>query len=350
MNADRILIAGGSGVFGQHLARELLASTQAHLVIAGRDIGRAESVCRSLGEEGRVEPVALDLADPASLERAARGCVAVACTAGPFQGLPLSLPGAAVRAGAHWLDIADAPGWVLPLLNDRSLDQAARSAGVAIMTGLSSVPSVSGTLARWCHARLPEGRHGSVTLFIGNRNEKGPGATASALISGFRDPGWVTLPIGRRRAYRFQTPDAELFRRDFGLEAEFRVALEWAYLGRWAAALGRLTPLVGRRRQTRLARWLSELSRPFARFGTESGIVQVEVWDDAGEAVAAAAIAGQRLVVLPCALALQAILEGRVTGGGVLHPAAWLPADELLAGLRSRGVRLMTSRYTRRRR
>ncbi len=179
-----------------------------------------------------------------------------------------------------------------------------------------------------------------MTLFIGNRNRKGTGATASALIGGFRDPAPIDLAFGRRLAYRFPTPDTELFRRDLGLEAGFRVALEWGYLGRLTAAFGRATARLGADRQTRLARRLSKISEPFAGFGTELGCVQVDLWQ--GErSVSATAIAGQRIVMLPCALALDALLSGELDGCGLVHPAAWLPHEEFLARLRSRGVRLM---------
>src|SRR5947208_3611468 len=109
----RILIAGGSGVFGRLLARELLASTPAHVVLAGRDPQRLAAACRGLGAHARTEPLILDLQDACALARAAVGCFAVACTAGPFQQLPPDLPRAALEAGAGLLGIRGGRGWVL---------------------------------------------------------------------------------------------------------------------------------------------------------------------------------------------------------------------------------------------
>jgi hypothetical protein len=326
-------------VFGRLLARELLETTDAHLVLAGRDRRRGERAAADLGTD-RIQAIELDLRDVESVAREAEGCSAIACAAGPFQGLPRELPLAAVLAGAHWLDIADDPGWVLSILGDEDLSEAAANAGLVAGPGLSTVPAVSGVLARWCMGRLDDPHEARVTLFIGNRNRKGTGATASALIAGFRDPAPVDLPFGRRLAYRFPTPDAELFRRDLGIRAEFRVALEWGYLGRMAAALGRATAGIGTEGQIRLARTLSRFSEPFARFGTELGCVQVEM-DDEGGSIAVAAVAGQRLVVLPCALALRALLSDEIGAPGLLHPAAWLPPDEYMARLRPRGVRFL---------
>jgi hypothetical protein len=336
----RVLMPGGYGVLGRHLARELLGSTEAHLVIAGRDGAKAARTCDQLGSPDRVEPLGLDLCDLDAVEDAAIRCVAVACTAGPFQDLPPALPRVAVRAGAHWLDVSDQPSWVVGILDDQEL-VAAR---VTVIPGLSAVPAVSGLLARWCLDRLPAARAGRVTLFIGNRNEKGAGATASALMGGFNDPAWVRLPFGLRRAYRFATPDRELFWRDLGVEAEFRVALEWAYLGWLTARLSRITGRLGVGGQTRLARLLSRASRPFSRLGTEMGCVQVDLWTPGGRVVSAVVVAGQAIVVLPCALAVGAILEGAVPPG-VAHPATWLPVDAYVEGLRSRGVRFLTRRW-----
>jgi hypothetical protein len=66
----------------------------------------------------------------------------------------------------------------------------------------------------------------------------------------------------------------------------------------------------------------------------------VELVDD-GRSIVAAAVAGQRLVVLPCALAVEAILSGELTEAGVIHPSTWLPVDVYLARLHSRGVRIL---------
>jgi NAD(P)H-binding len=337
--SPRILIAGGYGVFGRLLARELLETTDANLVLAGRDPGRAKGAAAELGRD-RVDALELDLHDVDSVERAAQGCFAVTCAAGPFQALPRELPLATVREGAHWLDIADDPGWVLSILDNQDLGEAATTARLAVGPGLSTVPAVSGVLARWCRRRLDDPRDAEVTLFIGNRNMKGTGATASALIAGFSDPAPVDLPFGRRLGYRFPTPDAELFRRDLGIAADFRVALEWAYLGRVAAAMARTTAFLGTEGQTKLAGALSRFSEPFARFGTELGCVQV-VLNGTDGSIGLAALAGQRLVVLPCALALTALLSGEIGGTGVLHPPGWLPTDEYVGRLRSRGVRFV---------
>jgi hypothetical protein len=340
----RILIVGGSGVFGRLLARELLRTTSADLVLAGRNAAAVSAARRELGALLRTSATALDLSERQSLARAARGCAAVACTAGPFQELSHELPMTAVQAGAHWVDIGDDDGWVVPILDDRGLDMAARDARVTVIPGLSTAPALSGALARWCHERLPGATQARITLWIGNRNARGAAAIASALSNRFRRPTLVDLPIGRRMAYLGRSPDTELLRRDLGLEAEFRVVLEWDPAGLLVAGAGLLWPRLGARARSRVADLLSSISRPFGRFGSEGGSLQVELWNDGRRVTVAALSAGQRLAILPCAIALQRMLEGDLPEGGVVHPAEWFAAEGGVTELRTRGVRLLTRR------
>jgi NAD(P)-dependent dehydrogenase (short-subunit alcohol dehydrogenase family) len=340
----RVLIAGGSGVFGRLLARELLRTTSVDLILAGRDLSAADEASRELGAPDRTSAMALDLGDPGSLTRAARGCVAVACAAGPFQELPHDLPAAAVRAGAQWVDIGDDEGWVVPLLDDTTLDAAARGAGVAVMPGLSTVPAISGALARWGRERLPGARRARVTLFVGNRNAKGAGAIASAMASGFGRPVRVDLPFGRRLAYLGRSPDTELLRRDLGLDADFRVVLEWGPAGLFVSVVGPLWSRLGDRARSRVARVLSSISRPFGRFGSEGGCVQVDLWDGERRMAVAALSRDQRLAILPCAMALRRLLEGSLREPGVVHPTDWLAPRSWSAGLRDQGVRILMAR------
>jgi len=340
----RVLIAGGSGVFGRLLAHELLRTTSADLIVAGRRLPAAVAACRELGAPDRTTAVALDLRDRRSLMRAARGCVAVACTAGPFQELSRELPMMAVRAGAHWVDISDHEGWVLPILDDRGLDAGARDVGVAVIPGLSTVPALSDALARWCYERLPGASRARITLLIGNRNARGAAAIASAMSSRFRRPTRVDLPVGRRMAYLGRSPDTELLRRHLGLDAEFRVVLEWGPAGLFISSIGPLWSLLGARARSRVTEFLSSISRPFGRFGSEGGCLQVELWDG-GQRVRVAAVSGdQRMGILPCAMALKRLLEGDLPQRGVVHPVEWLSSETGIAALTKRGVRILTSR------
>ncbi|MGH9317809.1 MAG: hypothetical protein ACRD1P_11980 [Thermoanaerobaculia bacterium] len=330
----RVLIAGGYGVFGSLLARELLAATSLRILIAGRNRSAAALVCQRLGAPGRCEALALDLNDRESLRKAASGCFAVVCAAGPFQRFDHRLPLIAVETGAHWLDISDDEGWILPILDSESLDAAARVAGRTILPGLSTTPALSGALVRWCRNRAPQANRARVVLWIGNHNRKGAAAIASALRSGFRDPVSVHLPTGPCRAYRFRSPDEALLRREVAMEAEFRVAFEWE-LTSW---------LIARLQSTgsseKLSSWLARLSMPFSRFGSDGGCLQTDVFDREGRALVTAAFSakGQRLAVLPAVLALQALLSGELRKHGSVSPASWLAPEEWVARLAARGL------------
>lgn len=324
----RVLIAGGSGVFGQRLAALLLADGL-DLTLAGRSARRLLAAARRLGDSDRVAVQALDLRDPGALEAAARGHAAVACTAGPFAGLPAGLPAAAVRAGAHWLDISDDREWVRRVLGDGALDAAAHAADLVVAPGCSSVPAISGVLARRCRELLPDAARGRVTLYIGNRNRKGVGSIARALVSGSTDGTPVELPMGRLTAFRFDSPDAVLMREELDLEAEFRAAFELSLGYRVMASVGR----------PGCARAFAWCTRPLGWFGDRRGCLQVEVWDSAGRRAAAWAIGtDQRMPVVPLACVLSGLLAGSWPGLGVRRVWQDEPPDRWIAALRGAGL------------
>ncbi len=285
----RLIVLGAGGVFGTLLSREL----------RGEVIGAS----RATGA---------DLRDPESIARVARGAFAVLCAAGPFQSFDPRCVRAAAEEGAHWLDIADDPSWFFALLDDRALDAYARERGVAIVPGLSTLPAISGMLVRQLAGASPDRPSPrmriAVTLGIGNRNGKGPGAIASVMGSDGRT---------------ILTPDRELFARE-GIDVETFVKFQLP----GAAMLLRLAKRLGVQPAA-----LSRLAQPFSRIGTDASYV---------EAVSATAKAridarGQRLAILPAAAVANRLIEGAGLRG-VLAPSDAISDDELLRTLRDAGA------------
>lgn len=145
--AIRILILGGYGVFGGRLAVLLSNLPQATLLIAGRDLARAQDFCARYVGQTRVEPLKLDRRELAwSLATIAPDLVVDA--SGPFQAYganPYAVIEACIAARVDYLDFADAADFVFGVAR---FDQAAKDAGVFVMSGVSSFPVLTAAVLR----------------------------------------------------------------------------------------------------------------------------------------------------------------------------------------------------------
>lgn len=335
----RILIAGGYGVFGQLITRELLRGTDAELLIAGRDRLKAEAFCRSLNAEPRVVPLKLDLSDLNAVQQEAARSLAVVCTAGPFQALSLSLPRVVVEAGAHWVDIGDPKRWVLGLLENLKLKEAAVSKNVSVVPGLSTVPAVSGILARCVRDRARAAHLIRLTLWVGNRNAKSAAIIATVLATRFGNPLLVKLPQGRRWAYAIDSPCEVLLLRELGVPGEFRVAFEWRAVNHLLAIAQPVVQRWSARTRWRVAEWTSRAFEPLSQLGDDGWLMQAEaVQDGKVEAVARLSGRGQAIAVLPCAIALEALISGELHQPGCVSPATWLSPRNWVDRFRARGI------------
>jgi len=296
----RVVVLGATGVFGRLLVREL----HGDVVAASRATGA-------------------DLRDPDSIARLARGAFAVLCAAGPFQSFDRRCVRAVVEEGAHWLDIADDPGWFFGVIDDAELDRQAREKGVAVLPGLSTLPAISGALVRRLtrgeRTSRPLDRRGAdetsallsveITLGIGNRNAKGAGSIASALGGDGRT---------------IITPDRELLRRELGIDA--RTFVKFQLPG--AALMFRLA-----KRFNVSPKTLSRIATPISRLGTDASYVEARTKN----ATARVDARGQRLAILPIAIVANRLIDG-MRLSGVMPPSRAIDGEELLSAIQAHGA------------
>jgi saccharopine dehydrogenase-like protein len=345
-----IVVFGGYGVFGAHVA-QALAAAGLPLRIAGRDAAKAERFAAGLGAVG----LAADANDAASCARALAGArVAVSC-AGPYSTLSTALPEACLAAGVHYVDIADDRGWTARL---RALDGAFRERGLTAAAGCSSLPGISGALAVLASRRLPAVERARVTLFIGNRNLKGEAAVRAAAaqlgrtfpaqqgtLRGFHGREVVDLPppFGPRAVYDWDSPELDLFPTLLGARTvRVKVGFESRCATRSFAALARLGPRLG----GLLLSGMTPLARRFAVFGHSGGFVKVELFAPDGTGASASlggAREGQRMAALPAAFVAQGILKGSVNARGVVTAYEAIGAEPLLERLVTEGYELRIS-------
>lgn len=137
----RVLLIGGYGGFGARIATRL-AQEGWDVLVAGRSVAKAQAFCD--GRPG-LTPLALDRDRDLPEALARWNPFAVVDAAGPFQVTGDDVPRACIKAGCHYLDIADGRDVVAGI---GTLDEAARAAGVCVISGASSVPGLSGAAVR----------------------------------------------------------------------------------------------------------------------------------------------------------------------------------------------------------
>lgn len=331
----RILVIGGYGGFGARLSRRLAAAGH-HVLVAGRDLGKATRFAATLAS---AEPVAADRdRDLAPVFAACRPDLAVDA-AGPFQGSHYRVPEACIAAGIPYLDLADARDFVVGI---GALDAAAKAAGVAAIAGASSMSGLSGAAVR----RLAEGmaRVDQVAMAISasNRASGGP-SVARAILSYVGKPvrlwrgrdwttghGWQEMRrqafdgLGRRLIAIADVADhdivpaalpgrpATVFRA--GTELGFQMRALW--LGSWPVRWGWLDSL------GRAANLLMPLYRATLRFGGDRSAMRVALKGVAGRlavervwTLVAERGDGPEIPTLAAALLAEDILAGKVPAG-----------------------------------
>jgi Saccharopine dehydrogenase NADP binding domain len=285
----RVLVLGGYGHFGARICRAL--ASDAALIVAGRDGGKAQTYAQSLGiaHEGvKLDHTAGDLA---ARLRALR-VQAVVHTCGPFQGQDYHVAEACIAAGVHYIDLADGRAFVAGI---GALDAVARAQGVLIASGASTLPALSSAVVdehRGYFSRLDSI---DISIAPGQRTPRGV-ATLEAVLSYCGKPfqvwengrwqtayGWQDVQrfkyrdIGRRWLARCDVPDLALFASRYaGVQrVRFDAALELALaMGAfWLIAALVRCGLIGDAR--RLARFMQAAAGYFDWLGSDRGAMHI---------------------------------------------------------------------------
>lgn len=332
----RIVLIGASGVFGGRLAAMIARWPDVVLVLTARrrpPLNALAETLRRKGARARIETAVLDRDAPGGL--LALSPFAVIDAAGPFQGGDHRLARAALQAGAHVIDLADARDFVEAFPAALSADVA--RAGRWAITGASSTPALShAALDRltkdWTRidsvsaaispgARAPRGLS-VIRAILSWAGRPMPVFTGGAWrsLAGWSRPRHLVFPgLGPRWASLAETPDLDLLHRRFQPReaAVFRAGLELSipHLGLWALSLLRRARIL----QTLepLAPLLGEAAGLLAPLGSDRGGMVVEaqglgpdglprtarwgLWADAG--------AGPHTPAAPAAAVLRALLD-----------------------------------------
>lgn len=338
----RVLVIGGTGTFGRHLVRGILRGTTLGVVVAGRRMAAARDFAAACGADypGRdVTAVALDTrtVDAAALH--ATGAFALVDAAGPWQHAEPRLARAAVAAGVHYLDLADARQFVVGF--GAALDAEARAAGVVALAGASSTPALSNAVLDHLVAGWQAVESVAIGISPGNRAPRGLSVVRAILsyagrpLRIFLDGRWVdcagwgmttrvTVPgLGRRWLSLADTPDLDIVPARFAVRRTvlFRAGLELSIL-HVGLVLASLPVRIGLLRSLEpLAPLFRSAAAILEPFGSDRGAMVVEArgLDATGAPTRATwtllAEAGDGPVIptLPALAALRALDDGRLT-------------------------------------
>ena len=143
MTRRRVLLIGGTGVFGSRLAHHLARFDGLDLILSSRDGAKAKALARTIrhAENTQVSGIGLDHRRDLAVRLAEIAPWLVIDASRPFQGASYDVPWAALEAGAHVVDLADARDYILGY--GAAIDELARSRGLVALAGASSTPALS---------------------------------------------------------------------------------------------------------------------------------------------------------------------------------------------------------------
>jgi len=304
MRTCRVIVIGGYGFFGRRLVERLARHSGLHVVATGRSAALGQALVEMLRPSAvaQVGSATLDV-DALGLasELAALAPDVVVHAAGPFQGRQYLVAQACIAIGAHYIDLADAREFVAGI---GCLDAEACAAGLAVISGASSVPALSSTVADHLAQGLARVENIDIGISPGNRTDRGL-STVRAILSYCGKPlpptraasptfGWSGSrrhtypdPVGSRLLSPCDVPDLALLASRYAGSptVSFGAGLELPLLHRGMNVMAMLTRLgivadwsVHARALKRVADWSRTL-------GSDAGAMHVSVTGETAQGI-----------------------------------------------------------------
>lgn len=248
-----VLILGGYGNFGRRIATAL-DRLGVPVIVAGRDQIRGEALAATLAH---ARATSVDIHQDLEACLAREKPSVVVHTAGPFQGADYAVARTCIRAGIHYVDLADDRAFVRDF---GALEVEARAAGVTAISGASTVPGLSSAVIDHFRPQFASLDRLDFGISPGQKAERGLATTRAILtytgrrlqpFAGHANAyGWmdnrsqVYPQLGRRWFANCDIPDLDLLPQAYALkDIRFGAGMDLPLLhfGLWAlAALVRL--------------------------------------------------------------------------------------------------------------
>lgn len=343
MTPFKVLVLGGSGVFGSRLCRLLADDPRLAVTAAGRERGRLEPLEKELD----IATMTLDWRRDLDRVLGEQSFDALVHVAGPFQGQDYAVAEACVRHGVHYLDLADDAAFVCGI---DKLDETAKAAGILVCSGASTAPAITGAVVETARDFMSVDRV-RFGIVPGNDAPRGPALVQAILSRAGKpiadQPGrhvWGTLRrmnvpgLGKRWVAACELPEPKLFAQRFGVRDTYAGAgleLPVLHLGLWL--LSWLVRLRLVRSLAPFAARLTAIAERLHRFGSDRGGLRVDVDGPAGRRswfLIAEGGDGPFVPVLPAAALVRRLAAGRSIATGAMPCLGLVSLGEILAEAR----------------
>ena len=289
----KILVLGGYGNFGRLICETLGQRSDIEIIIAGRNLNKAEKFCNKLRDEAypcKPSSLAVDINTDSFREiLSSIHPEIVIHNSGPFQGQGYRVPQACIETGIHYIDLADDRRFVSDFSN---FDTLARKNNVIAVSGASSVPGLSSVVVD--HFKSEYNLLDTIDMAIvpGSNVDLGK-ATMKGILSYIGRPfetwersewrhryGWLDTrqsdfgaTLGKRWLSNVDIPDLELFpsRYQDVRTVRFQAGHELSMIHLSLAFMAKLNKLGLVKNWDRYSSFFYYLAQAFKKLGSDTG-------------------------------------------------------------------------------
>lgn len=366
-----ILILGGYGFFGKRITQALAKEPNLNLIIGGRTQQSADDLIKKLNINltTLISSANIDITNKFSdyLDQHQPNIVINTC--GPFQNQDYSIAQQCINNKIHYIDLADADDFVVGI---KSLNTSAKQNNVLIVSGASTVPSISATMIDFFNPEFSKIHRVDYCISPSNKTSYGV-ATVKSLLSYIGKPyqvwennqfktvyGWQDLHrenfpyLGTRWVANCRVPDVKLFPQYYPDIDSFRfyAGLELKTLHHSLWGLSWLTRLGLIKNLDRYANLLHSLGLKFHWFGSDIGGMHMKISGIGlnGEVhkVSATWIAddgdGPQIPATPAVILVKKLIQGQITEFGARECINLFTLPEIRKELEDYNIQLLIDR------